>query len=1723
MKGLYGIILFVLLSAPSLFGQITSLNDGDWDDTGTWSCGCVPDPFGFQEVRISHNVTIDDDAEVNWVRVLNGGQLTVDAGVTVTFIEDFINAPLYIESGGRVVNNGTLDLITQVYITESPVYGVLENSSVVDAGEALLHFYAGSRYVHNTSSGGNIPPAIWNKTSTVEITNLTDPSPAPPGNLTQTFGNFIWNTPSMTAANVSLGGALQDITGDLTFQATNSRPVYLASGGSGLNLEVDESLIIHAGTTVFLTNNLSSISNIRIKHFVQDGGNLIFGTNPFGIDLRISGNLTKTGGAWNAGSGSIRRIIFNGTGTPQIFTSTGAGINASTVLAFLVEPNAVLDLGTEPMVNGTNGSFTLQGTVLVRSLDTEGALAGNIPINNRTFASGSTINYIGAGPQFIGEGHPDAEVHPGVNTIISTEVTIAPATSTVSIGGTLNLAGGNLNIGANGKLILYGAFTRSGSYGLGILDNSDLEINGAGAFGTLYTVGNTIGDFKLLRGSQTVFLGNDLTISGVFTQSAGNLNYAGRTLTIVDDYVLEVPGGNLTGDASSTLIISGTADMATLPLNGSIGILEINREAGAANTTSVTVVDELRLLGGEFGGSGAVNLTPGIVLTRGDGFTSKVFTVSTYDLVYVNGGPIQTGNELITSALNNLTIRGNNEVALHPTNVSSLTVRGTLSLENGEFISNGKPVVIEGDFVSNATGTFTGSTVTFAGNTTLSGATAITLEDVEIASEATLNLGSSVQLSITGDVVLQSGATMVAGSSTTTFAGTSVVTLPDVETAARFHHLTIAPEGSLEIACVSCGTANNRPAVVLTGNWNSNQTGAVFLPGATTSVRLEGTNNQGIALLETGTPHAFSNLQIGGSGTAVLQTALRVTADLELEGSKTLSTGPSNRSIYIGSDFIFDGGSFLANQGTVYFNGSSVQRIARFSGSGTPTFHNIMLEQTGGTFLVETNVNLRNRFEIGTSHAGTVVDFDGGTTTTGTNVFTLLSTESSTAYIAAIPNPAIVFGNITAQRYMSGNEGQIYRYIASPVTGARVVDLQGEIPVTGEFTGSSWSAPTNCEGCLPCTNCVNNNQSLFYLNETKTGLSLNNRYDPFPQSSNQETFQVGRGYSVFVREGVNPTTWNLRGTVTKGQQPLPVTYSGSSGADGWNLVGNPYPSTIDWFVADNGTTWTRTNIDPTIYLWDESIQNYATYNRSLGAAGTGTFGGSRYIAAGQAFWVRATGPSPSLVAREGVKANQPGTEFLRISPLNMMRMTLIADGRERDQALLVTDIDGASDQYDQSIDSYKMFGTVNLYSFSEDQRALAINVLGSMGCSKEIRMGFDGAKPGAYSIRFSDFDNFASEAELYLVDKFTGGSFPLTSGSTIYDFEVTADSASFDLHRFSLLVSKEPVATDIVTQADDICGSADARLDLVSSQSNILYYATLNGTTISPEVQGTGGLITLLIPHDNIQAGENVVMVMARPVGCTPIPLEHGVRITKESVPAVSKVDHGVSCNGGSVSIRAYGAPAGAFYNWYESVDASQAIAGAKSDVLTLESLNKSKTYYVSITSPLGCESGRVEARAEVNFFEDAKIEITGDKLVSNHTAGNQWYLDGQKIEGATGQEFKPLKSGVYTLEVSAGACTTGTQVEYVVTSIDDPALVGVDVYPNPTAGKVKVNVNSSNSVTISLYNSVGVKLISNLRLAESGPNSRTAEIDLSEGTAGFYLIEILDGEQVKWKKVLRK
>ncbi len=329
--------------------------------------------------------------------------------------------------------------------------------------------------------------------------------------------------------------------------------------------------------------------------------------------------------------------------------------------------------------------------------------------------------------------------------------------------------------------------------------------------------------------------------------------------------------------------------------------------------------------------------------------------------------------------------------------------------------------------------------------------------------------------------------------------------------------------------------------------------------------------------------------------------------------------------------------------------------------SGTSPANDITLTGSGRIDLTDGSVLTVQSGPVLTLQTGAVVKVDENADLTfesGSTVSTVSGSkiilESGSAYV----NLGTSAPSLEVKRVLTATKG--WRMVSAPVSD-NIAGMFESPLVTQGFTGSSF--PTL-------------QPNLLWWLESDGGTSLQSWRKPSDMTDN---LVAGRGYFHYVFDGagrldvdgistglnysdVLPSTMTSTGvenfngsgsfnysltytTKASTQTPSPtdtIYYDLNSLDQGWNLLGNPTASTLDW---DAPTGWTKTNVDNAIYVWDPSALSgngdYLTWNGT-----TGTLGNGR-IAPFQAFWAHSTAAT-TLSFTNAVKTINAGT-FLRSS------------------------------------------------------------------------------------------------------------------------------------------------------------------------------------------------------------------------------------------------------------------------------------------------------------------------------------------------------------------------------------------------------------------------------------------------------------------------------------------
>lgn len=136
--------------------------------------------------------------------------------------------------------------------------------------------------------------------------------------------------------------------------------------------------------------------------------------------------------------------------------------------------------------------------------------------------------------------------------------------------------------------------------------------------------------------------------------------------------------------------------------------------------------------------------------------------------------------------------------------------------------------------------------------------------------------------------------------------------------------------------------------------------------------------------------------------------------------------------------------------------------------------------------------------------------------------------------------------------------------------------------------------------------------------------------------------------------------------------------------------------------------------------------------------------------------------------------------------------------------------------------------------------------------------------------------------------------------------------------------------------------------------------------------------------------------------------------------------------------------------------------------------------------------------------------------LVSDSEIGNQWYLNGISIEGATRKTYAATVSGVYSVNVKVDDCESEMSDNkiVVITNTTYPnSICGVIAYPNPVMEVFTIELhgfNEGKKVGIKIFNVSG-KLIENRMVNYD----EKCKIDMSRYGSGLYLLQVIQDHTV--------
>ena len=684
------------------------------------------------------------------------------------------------------------------------------------------------------------------------------------------------------------------------------------------------------------------------------------------------------------------------------------------------------------------------------------------------------------------------------------------------------------------------------------------------------------------------------------------------------------------------------------------------------------------------------------------------------------------------------------------------TVNGTLDIRAtgggaGEFRLTGRTSTLTANianisvsggvlsFANSLSGSGTGTiNMTVSGNLVVSGGKL----DLGYTGTSTTNLSGDLTVSGTGTIVRSNGTAKIV------FKKTGTQYLSSTASGLNTNPVGIDINAGAVLSLNSALIMNFISTTNIYGTLNTNtfnykpytlNVGGTLNVGSGNLDQVSGTSITvgGAALGNTGTINCSGNINMYASASASIL--------IQNGGTVNLNSSTINMNSNTASFTVSSGGTLNCGTGSISSINSTTSAFVLNNGA------TIKIGSPDGITTSGTNGNIR----VGGSRTyyaaanyiydGTVAQFTGNGLTTANNL-----TFNNAAGVSSLSNSTItVNGLLTVS---SGN--------FTVVSGASLItngSVNGNVTVEQTIAGGNWhliSAP---------------------VSDAVSGMFDGKYLQKHTQSSNTytdikiitEPLSPMQGFALFDATGFTAQyTGNLNtGSIGSANN---ITRSMAGLNSGWNLVGNPYPSSINWDAASG---WTKTNINNAVYCHINNA-TWATYIN-----GSGVNGGTKYIAPGQGFFVNVTDgqTTGTLNMNNSVRVHN-NTTFFKDGPSNMVRIQ-IAGNNYSDEAV-VRFVSDATAEFDGEFDAYKLYGDVAEAAqvYTAIGEPLAIN---SLPETSTVPVGVRIGIKGIYTIAATEIKDLSN---VTLEDSKTGIFTDLLKGSYSFSFTPGENEQRFMLH-----------------------------------------------------------------------------------------------------------------------------------------------------------------------------------------------------------------------------------------------------------------------------------------------------------------------------------------------------
>jgi len=334
-------------------------------------------------------------------------------------------------------------------------------------------------------------------------------------------------------------------------------------------------------------------------------------------------------------------------------------------------------------------------------------------------------------------------------------------------------------------------------------------------------------------------------------------------------------------------------------------------------------------------------------------------------------------------------------------------------------------------------------------------------------------------------------------------------------------------------------------------------------------------------------------------------------------------------------------------------------------------------------------------------------------------------------------------------------------------------------------------------------------------------------------------------------------------------------------------------------------------------------------------------------------------------------------------------------------------------------------------------------------------------------------------------------------------YSITIRSGSCTLIAGPYAITDPRISNVSVSVTNETCsGSGDGKIQISAASGLPLQYSIDNGATFQ-----TASTFSNLIAGDYAVIVTNSQCQLAK--GLTTVGGPDPIIISS----VVSSPE--VLCfgsNAGSITITATG-PGTLYY----SID-----GGSTYVTENLFTGLSAGTYSPVVKSGSCTKSGATVKITEQPDVATPTLSLSNFNSLASSAQNNQWFLNGNLIDGITGSTYDAPEPGVYNVKAVEGNCfsASSNDTEVIITALTAD-LQKLELFPNPVADELVVSVKTGQQINEIYIRDLSGKLLRKISFPKE--NDNRIKVDFSDLTSGIYLLEVIDSQKGKFMvKVLK-